>query len=217
VVGHGDVVTNFSSTMKGSIYLLDFQIFTSLCAMEGFVQGDVLPEVFRQHVLATLDSHACAMLSRVSRGARHAVVGSEATIQLLVTECVKSLELVSWGRSNGMSMDWRVCAAAAQAGRVDVLEWARNDAGCGLPWDVLCAFAAGGGHLETLRWCRFECEPRCPWDQETTAAAAEKGHLKVIQWAVQHGCPLDDMTIEMAKRNGHNHVVQWAERMIDWY
>ena len=177
--------------------------------MEGFAQGRVLPEVFEREVLARLDAHDVAMLARVSRAARHAVVRAGARAQLTVSSSCRTLRMARWGRDNGMPWDWRVCAAAAQAGNVRVLEWARAE-GCGFPWDVLCAFAAGGGSVEMLRWAREISYPKCPWDAETCAAAAEKGHLEVLRWCVRRGCPWDTRVMELARKNGHAHVVAWA-------
>jgi hypothetical protein len=178
-------------------------------AMEGFVQGHALPEVFEREVLTRLDTHDTAMLARVSRAARHATVRAGARAQLTVSSSCRTLRMARWGRDNGMPWDWRVCAAAAQAGNLRVLEWARAE-GCGFPWDVLCAFAAGGGSVDVLRWAREKAYPRCPWDAETCAAAAEKGHLEVVQWCVRRGCPWDKRTIQLARNNGHAHVVAWA-------
>ena len=108
------------------------------------MQGHALPEVFEREVLTRLDTHDTAMLARVSRAARHATVRAGARAQLTVSSSCRTLRMARWGRDNGMPWDWRVCAAAAQAGNLRVLEWARAE-GCGFPWDVLCAFAAGGG------------------------------------------------------------------------
>ncbi|KAI8471350.1 MAG: hypothetical protein J3K34DRAFT_520586 [Monoraphidium minutum] len=45
-----------------------------------------------------------------------------------------------------------------------------------------CAAAAEGGHLQVLQWARQQ-QPPCPWGKETcAAAAAENGHLHVLQW-----------------------------------
>ena len=107
------------------------------------MQGHALPEVFEREVLTRLDTHDTAMLARVSRAARHATVRAGARAQLTVSSSCRTLRMARWGRDNGMPWDWRVCAAAAQAGNLRVLEWARAE-GCGFPWDVLCAFAAGG-------------------------------------------------------------------------
>eukprot|EP00239_Pterosperma_sp_CCMP1384_P012910 CAMPEP_0197865548 /NCGR_PEP_ID=MMETSP1438-20131217/43730_1 /TAXON_ID=1461541 /ORGANISM="Pterosperma sp., Strain CCMP1384" /LENGTH=104 /DNA_ID=CAMNT_0043484035 /DNA_START=1011 /DNA_END=1325 /DNA_ORIENTATION=+ len=34
----------------------------------------------------------------------------------------------------------------------------------------------------------------CPWNTETCAAAAESGHLEVLQWARAEGCEWDEGT-----------------------
>jgi hypothetical protein len=54
-------------------------------------------------------------------------------------------------------------------------------------WDVsTCDAAAEGGHLEVLQWAR---EHNCEWTMYTCAYAAESGHLEVMQWAREHGAP----------------------------
>lgn len=56
-------------------------------------------------------------------------------------------------------------------------------------WDITAtAAAAEGGHLEVLEWLR---EQGCPWDASACAKAAEGGHLGVLQWARRNGCPWD--------------------------
>ena len=155
------------------------------------MQGHVLPEVFEREVLTRLGAHDTAMLARVSRAARHATVRAGARAQLTVSSSCRTLRMARWARANGMPWDWRVCAAAAQAGNVRVLVW-------------------GGGSVEMLRWAREVSYPKCPWDAETCAAAAEKGHLEVVQWCVRRGCPWDTRTITLARKNGHAHVVAWA-------
>jgi hypothetical protein len=62
----------------------------------------------------------------------------------------------------------RTCAAAAQNGQLEVLQWAREH-GCAWSEDLedledpdmdCCALAAYGGHLEVLQWLRAH---GCPW------------------------------------------------------
>ena len=108
--------------------------------------------------------------------------------------------------THGCPWNWRTCSAAAQAGQLEVLKWAKSR-GCGFPWDVICAFAAVGGSIPVLRWARAQ---GCPWDAETCASAAEGGHLEMLKYLTSQGCPWDADTIAMATVNNHQHILRWA-------
>jgi len=82
---------------------------------------------------------------------------------------------------------------AARYGRVDVMEWARQQ---GYHQHVYvdlekfsyigkntCRRAAECGKLQALQWFR---ENECDWDESTYEAAAENGHLSVLQWAKEN-------------------------------
>ncbi|WBR14844.1 Ankyrin repeat protein [Pandoravirus kuranda] len=98
-----------------------------------------------------------------------------------------------------------VCAYAARAGRVDVLEWLRAN---GWPWDgTTCSFAARRGRIDVIRWARSR---GCPWDSDTCAAAAGAGHLATLKWARANGCPWDERVCTQAVSFGHSHVLKWA-------
>jgi hypothetical protein len=76
----------------------------------------------------------------------------------------------------------QLMVAAAKGGRLQILQWAREQ---GCPWDrSVSEAAAEGGHLAVLQWLRQE---GCPWGPSTCAAAARGGHLEVLQWALQNG------------------------------
>ena len=123
------------------------------------------------------------------------------------------------------------CRAAAAAGHLEMLQWARQN---GCPWnEETCWEAAGQGHLEMLQWARANgalgtstrarkrrrrppggppvgaCE-RVPLERYTCSEAAQFGHLRVLQWAHQNGCPWDEETCSEAARFGHLGVLQWA-------
>ncbi len=66
------------------------------------------------------------------------------------------------------------CDAAARAGHLEVVKWARAN-GCN--WGAqTCAFAAEKGHLKILKWMH---ENGCEWDAETCRTAAEGGYVYV--------------------------------------
>ena len=62
--------------------------------------------------------------------------------------------------------------------------------------------------MEVLVWCR---EKGCPWDSETSAAAAQGGHLPLLKWLHAAGCPWDGETIMEAARRGHREMFEWAK------
>ncbi len=55
-----------------------------------------------------------------------------------------------------------------------------------------------------------ECEG-CPWDASTCIAAAQEGHLEVLQWALVEGCPWDEQTDDDDKLGYCD-----AEKMWKW-
>jgi hypothetical protein len=69
--------------------------------------------------------------------------------------------------------------------------------GSGMIWiwdERICSAAAEGGHLEVLQRAR---QQGCPWDEETCRTAGERWHLEVLQWARQQGCPWDVKTKDL--------------------
>lgn len=85
---------------------------------------------------------------------------------------------------NNCPLDESVCATAAMAGNLGVIQYARSR---GHHWDEsTCRAAAFGGHFRTLQWCG---ENGCPWDSETIEYAEEAGYDGVADWAREAGCP----------------------------
>ena len=58
---------------------------------------------------------------------------------------------------------------------------------------------------------------RCQWDAGTSYAAAEGGHLEVLQWARANGCDWNADTCSAAAKGGHLEVLQWLRANgCDW-
>ncbi|GBF96372.1 hypothetical protein Rsub_09171 [Raphidocelis subcapitata] len=121
------------------------------------------------------------------------------------------LEALQCALALGCPWDKQICRAAADWGRLAVLQWARaQQPPC--PWDErTCEAAAKRGHLAVLQWAHAQ-QPPCPWDRRTCEAAAWHGHLAVLQWAraQQPPCPWDEGTCLGAAFGGHLAVLQWA-------
>ena len=127
------------------------------------------PRVFTDFVLPLLDTVDMLILARANKTMRRIVkVHTYATVVtdtkediLGVPTFVRSVALLRWARENGCPWDERTCAAAAEAGNLEVLKWAREH---GCPWDErTCAAAASGGHQEVLQWvlARISRDERC--------------------------------------------------------
>jgi hypothetical protein len=72
----------------------------------------------------------------------------------------------------------KTCAAAAEGGYLEVLQWLREK---GCPWDALtCARAARNDHLHVLQWAR---QNSCPWNKnECLTRAKAQGHSPIVKW-----------------------------------
>jgi hypothetical protein len=97
-----------------------------------------------------------------------------------------------------------ICASAAEAGLLYVLQWLRKQ---NVPWcNETCDAAARSGHLEVLQWCHAN---GCELYWGAICQAAEAGHLPVVQYLHTSGIPLNTHTCCYAARGGHLHVLQW--------
>lgn len=128
-----------------------------------------------------------------------------------------SLARLEWARSRGCPLPPSTCAAAARAGRLDVLRELRR---LGCPWlngaQGVCAQAALGGHIDTLRWSRAN---GCPWDNWTCYAAAEAdaNRLEILDWAVANGAPLSPNVYSVTVREGRVDLTMWLyEHHVPW-
>ena len=132
-----------------------------------------------KHVLGRLDPTDCTLLSRVAKPWLAVVVannlpraGKAGAVALKLRDFVGSVELLAWAKDNGCRWDAHTCALIAAGGRLEVLQWARDNYYC--PWDErTCEAAAHRGHQDVAEWA---WDNGCPWD------------AKVIRtW--REGCP----------------------------
>ena len=72
----------------------------------------------------------------------------------------------------------------------------------------LCGHAADRGDLRLLQWARAR---GCPWDEGTCSNAAGAGHLEVLKWAREKGCPWHERTCSDAACDGHLRC-SWGAR-----
>eukprot|EP00611_Tribonema_gayanum_P002390 TRINITY_DN11769_c0_g1_i1.p2 TRINITY_DN11769_c0_g1~~TRINITY_DN11769_c0_g1_i1.p2 ORF type:complete len:211 (+),score=36.46 TRINITY_DN11769_c0_g1_i1:578-1210(+) len=125
---------------------------------------------------------------------------------------------VPWGMDYPWGAAWRAtetCSAAAQHGRVEVLEWARSQ---GAPWDEwTCWRAAHHGQLKALLWLR---DNGAPWPATTLCQAALRGgQLDLLHWARAHDCPWGTRDISSAVQpsvNGFSGPVDRILACVEW-
>jgi hypothetical protein len=157
--------------------------------------------------------------------------------KIAVSAAVESVSLMEWARSAGCPLTAKTCTRAADAGKLEVLQWLRGqnppcpwgapytltrraakhghlailqwalENGC--PWNErTCEAAAMGGQLHVLQWLRSQSPP-CPWGERTCESAAFGGHLALLQWARANGCPWGGWTCAFAAKGGHLDVLKW--------
>ncbi|AJF97625.1 ankyrin repeat protein [Pandoravirus inopinatum] len=135
--------------------------------------------------------------------------------------------------AEGCPLDSRMCVAAASAGHVEVLDWARHTLG----WRVYgpfggkygsrqCSYdasqpsackkwidtdecahaAAAAGHMHVLKWLRRQ---KRGLHASVCDTAAEHGQIDTIRWLRSFGCPWDHDTCVAAARGGQLATLQW--------
>jgi hypothetical protein len=117
---------------------------------------------------------------------------------------VCSVERLQLARRCGLPTD-HIVAAIAFYGDVDALDWAVGEA-YSAEW--LCDWAAQGGHVEVMRWARAHGHKTT---DKTAWFAAKFGRLEMLEWLRGDGCWMDiDLVMRAAANNGHIRVVEYA-------
>lgn len=121
------------------------------------------------------------------------------------------LETLKWLRSEGASWNTATCRVAAERAHIRVLKWMRGlkaPHSAPCPWDKwTTAEAAKRGDIEMLEWC---IENGCPWSVESCHQAAHGGHLECLKLLRESGCPWDKWVTYYAAKGGHVAMLRWA-------
>lgn len=75
----------------------------------------------------------------------------------------------------------------------DVQEWLNDQSQPSRRDEITCAAAAAAGRLDVLQFLRAE-EPPASFDASACTAAAFNNHLAVLQWLRQQGCAWSEST-----------------------
>ena len=100
-----------------------------------------------------------------------------------------------------------VTSAVVRTGRVDTLHAAL---GLGLPLhQQLCVEAAEHGHLMMLQHIHSLSSRHFNLNDDVFAAAANNGHLPVVQWLVKQNCPVRPTVCMEAAVRSNFDVIRW--------
>ncbi|SHO33500.1 Pseudo ankyrin repeat-like [Cedratvirus A11] len=84
-----------------------------------------------------------------------------------------------------------------------------------VPEKFICNMAAEKGSLKVLQWARTK---GYPWNARTCALAARCGHLEILQWARTNECIWDEEVCASAAEGGHLEILQWLRTNgCPWY
>ena len=68
--------------------------------------------------------------------------------------------------------------------------------------------AAEGGHVSVLQWCQ---DNGClSLHKDTCNHAAMRGRLNVLKWCREHGSPCNEYTCAYAAMGGHVEILEWC-------
>ena len=122
-----------------------------------------------------------------------------------------SFETIKWLRSQGISLVEACCAVAAiNAGRVEVLEYLREE-GCLWCKKVDLGFAAlERGRLEVLKWLKRE---GCEFGSGAHNVTAEWGRIEILEWLRSEGYRFDESTCTAAACEGELETLKWLRNL----
>ena len=70
-----------------------------------------------------------------------------------------------------------------------------------------CGIVAEKGYLKLLQWA---LENGCARNNDICAKSAKGGHLEVLKWARNNGCDWDSKVTYYARVYNHLEILQWA-------
>jgi len=125
------------------------------------------------------------------------------------------LEILMTARDRGCSFNGvQICASAASGGRLEVLRWLREVAGCAWNKNTTHQAALGGGNREHV--LRYAIENGCPCDESVCIFVAGAGNIELLKWLREKGCPWDQSGIEaQASKEGQLELLGWVLQFAD--
>jgi len=123
-------------------------------------------------------------------------------------DVVSSEAMVSWAIDHGAAQHagGALAEAAAAAGNLPVLQYVHIFTNMVMQRNLTEA-AATHGHLVVLKWLR---ERGCPWDEKVTGEAAVRGHMHILNYALDNNAPVGtESLMRKAARHGRMECVRW--------
>ena len=188
---------------------------------------DAAPKTTRTPMRAVVASIAILRWARATMGAKRFLDMDN------VLSCIAAtgqVDVFIWARAHGAAWNGNEFALACGSGSQPMVEWIIQRRGRFLDYPHGrrgCATAALNNHLDLLKW--LTTDARAPkgrmsdgtvttrkfaMDGTSAVAAAQNGHLEVLQWVCETLSPVgwaghSRLTYEAAGRNGHTHVLAW--------
>ena len=106
---------------------------------------------------------------------------------------------------------------ASENGRVDVLEWLKNEFGFKSKYtDKTINLASQNKHINVLEWWKNSGLP-LKYSDKAFNVATSKGNVAVLEWWVKSGLKLkySDKALQYARRNKLERVFKWFEKNKD--
>ncbi len=120
------------------------------------------------------------------------------------------LHIVQYLHQIGVIWPEHVLSHAARSGNVDLVKWmvATNNAMYVDPG--LYRYVASSGNVKMLEYCISTFNATL--NSSVAVAAAEGGHLHVLDWLHSHSIAMDDSIITMGAALGSFEVLKWAQQ-----
>ena len=141
------------------------------------------------------------------------------------------IKILYWACFYNVEMKSNVCAAAIDAGELQILKFVRRY-GCqwpagalhramvqdradvfiwmiknGVPTVNIMQQCARFGNIKFMKIC---IENECEMSSDVSRIAAENGHLDLLRWLIERGCPWEPSNMAAVARVGRLDVMQYA-------
>jgi hypothetical protein len=118
-----------------------------------------------------------------------------------------SIETLQAAHALGLPWSYRLLCGVALSGDVAKLQYLHIQQKCQILPNI-CQQAARSGSVDTVKYL-VELHGRAAYDVNTLRAAAEAGHVNVVQYLRSQNCQWDLTVSEAAAEAGHRDVLLW--------
>jgi hypothetical protein len=121
-----------------------------------------------------------------------------------------SIETLRAAHALGLAWSQMLLQGVALSGDVSKLQYLHTQQKCDIPPDI-CQQASRSGSIGMVKYL-VELHGRAAYDVNTLRAAAEAGHVNVVQYLRSQNCQWDLTVSEAAAAAGHRDVLLWLKQ-----